>query len=162
MAKFGGKKKKDTPGMNTAALPDIVFMLLFFFMVATVMRENSLKIQDSETLVMVRLPKASEITKLKKKNLVKVINVGKPTKKYLSKYGDASRIQLDDVFGDKEDVREWIEKERASMPQKLQKKMNVSLKVDKETKMGIVSDVKQELRKANALKINYNAITGEL
>jgi len=155
MAKFGGKKKKDTPGMNTAALPDIVFMLLFFFMVATVMR-------DSETLVMVRLPKASEITKLKKKNLVKVINVGKPTKKYLSKYGDASRIQLDDVFGDKEDVREWIEKERASMPQKLQKKMNVSLKVDKETKMGIVSDVKQELRKANALKINYNAITGEL
>ena len=151
MAKFGGKKKKDTPGMNTAALPDIVFMLLFFFMVATVMR-------DSETLVMVRLPKASEITKLKKKNLVKVINVGKPTKKYLSKYGDASRIQLDDVFGDKEDVREWIEKERASMPQKLQKKMNVSLKVDKETKMGIVSDVKQELRKANALKINYNAI----
>ena len=59
-------------------------------------------------------------------------------------------------------AKEWIEKERASMPQKLQKKMNVSLKVDKETKMGIVSDVKQELRKANALKINYNAITGEL
>ena len=155
MSKFKKKKGGDLPAISTASLPDIVFMLLFFFMVATVMR-------DSETLVMVRLPKASEITKLKKKNLVKVINVGKPTKKYLSKYGDASRIQLDDVFGDKEDVREWIEKERASMPQKLQKKMNVSLKVDKETKMGIVSDVKQELRKANALKINYNAITGEL
>lgn len=155
MAKFGGKKKRETPAVSTASLPDIVFMLLFFFMVATVMR-------DSETLVIVSLPKASEITKLKKKNLVKVINVGKPSKKYLAAYGDASRIQLDDVFGDKEDVREWIEKERSSMPQKLQKKMNVSLKVDSETKMGIVSDIKQELRKANALKINYNAVTGDL
>ena len=155
MAKFGGNKKRKTPAVSTASLPDIVFMLLFFFMVATVMR-------DSETLVIVSLPKASEITKLKKKNLVKVINVGKPSKKYLATYGDASRIQLDDVFGDKEDVREWIEKERSSMPQKLQKKMNVSLKVDSETKMGIVSDIKQELRKANALKINYNAVTGDL
>ncbi len=67
------EKEKETPAVSTASLPDIVFMLLFFFMVATVMR-------DSETLVIVSLPKASEITKLKKKNLVKVINVGKPSK----------------------------------------------------------------------------------
>lgn len=155
MAKFGGKKQKETPAVSTASLPDIVFMLLFFFMVATVMR-------DSEQMVQITLPKGTEITKLKKKNLVQVLNVGPPTKKYVATFGDAPRIQLNDVFGGKEQVREHIEKARQEMPEKLQKKMIVALKVDSETKMGLVSDIKQELRKAGALKINYNALTGSV
>lgn len=155
MPKFGGKKKKETPGVSTASLPDIVFMLLFFFMVATVMKDN-------DTIVKVKLPKASEITKLKHKNKVQVINIGVPSKKYQAKYGDASRIQLNDVIANKEDVREWVNRVREEMPEKLKKQMIMALKIDHETKMGVVSDVKQELRKANALKINYSSLTGAI
>ena len=57
MSKFKKKKGGDLPAVNTASLPDIVFMLLFFFMVATVMRENTLKIEN-------KLPNADQVEKL--------------------------------------------------------------------------------------------------
>jgi len=151
MSKFTGKKKKDTPGISTASLPDIVFMLLFFFMVATVMR-------DKEEILKVSVPQATEIVKLKKKTLVSQILIGKP--KDAAKFGTASKIQFNDVFGTKNDVISFVENEKSNMLEMNKGKIIISLKVDKETKMGIVSDVKQELRKANALKINYNTIPG--
>lgn len=152
MAKIGGKKKKGTPGISTASLPDIVFMLLFFFMVSTVMR-------DKEELLKISPPKASEIVKLKKKSLVSHILIGKPKK--AEAFGTASKIQLNDVFATKDDIGQFVENEKSGVIEKNRNKLTFSLKIDKETKMGIVSDVKQELRKANALKINYNALPGQ-
>ncbi len=147
MASIRGKEKKGTPGISTASLPDIIFILLFFFMVATVMRERDVKVQ-------VIVPEGTEIVKLKKKSLISHIYIGKPSDPAL---GDASRIQLNDVLGDHKKVGEFVEIERKKLPEVDRKKMIVSLKVDTETKMGIVFDVKQELRQANALKINYAA-----
>ena len=147
MASIRGKEKKETPGISTASLPDIIFILLFFFMVATVMREREVKVQ-------VIVPDGTEIVKLRKKSLISHIYIGKPTDVAL---GDASRIQLNDVIGNHKKVGEFVEIERKKLPEVDRKKMIVSLKVDTETKMGIVFDVKQELRKANALKINYAA-----
>ena len=150
MAKFGRKGKGGVPEVSTASLPDIVFMLLFFFMVSTVMRETTLKIEQ-------HLPGATEVKKLEKKSLVSFINIGKPTSTFQSMFGTEPRIQLNDAFAKVEDIRDYITAEREKMDEKERPLMTVSLKVDDKTKMGIIIDVKQELRKASALKINYSS-----
>ncbi|GAB4254062.1 MAG: biopolymer transporter ExbD [Vicingaceae bacterium] len=149
MAKFKKKGAGSQPAISTASLPDIVFMLLFFFMVTTVMRETTLK-------VTVKTPAATEVDKLERKSLVSYIYIGKPIPALQSQFGTASRIQLNDAFATKEDIFQWVNMEREKVDEAEQPLMTFSLKVDAETKMGIVTDVKQELRKANALKINYS------
>lgn len=150
MSKFRKKGKKSQPAVNTAALPDIVFMLLFFFMVTTVMRETTLKVEN-------KIPDATEVDKLERKTLVSYIYIGKPTKALVGVYGDAPRIQLNDAFKTKEDIIQFVETEKLERMEAERNMITWSLKVDQYTKMGIVSEVKQELRKADALKINYSA-----
>ncbi len=155
MAKFNKKKSGDLPAINTASLPDIVFMLLFFFMVATTMRETTLVVQN-------KLPYADQVEKLDKKDLVMYIYIGQPTDAFQSKYGKESRIQLNDKFADLGDIRAFIASERASKREELVPFLTVALKVDEDANMGIVGDVKQELRKENALKINYTTKKGDI
>ncbi len=147
MSKLTGRKIKGIAAVSTASLPDIVFMLLFFFMVTTVMREQDL-------LVKVSKPDASEITKLEKKSLVDYINIGPPIDKRL---GSEPIIQLDDAIATTADIDQWIEDNRNERAEAEQSQITTSLKVNQDVKMGIVTDVKQELRKAQALKINYSA-----
>ena len=149
MSKFRKDSKKDTPGISTASLPDIVFMLLFFFMVTTVMRETTIMVQQS-------LPQATEIQKLEKKSLVSYIYIGSPVERMQGTYGTKARIQLNDAFATVDDIPQYITSERAARDEKEVPFMTTSIKADQNTKMGIVTDVKQELRKANALKINYS------
>ena len=149
MSKFRKDSKKDTPGISTASLPDIVFMLLFFFMVTTVMRETTIMVQQS-------LPQATEIQKLQKKSLVSYIYIGSPVERMQGTYGTKARIQLNDAFATVDDIPQYITSERTARDEKEVPFMTTSIKADQNTKMGIVTDVKQELRKANALKINYS------
>ena len=146
MSRFKEKGDKDTPGISTASLPDIIFMLLFFFMVTTVMRETELLVKVSPT-------SAKEVQKLEKKDLVSFIYIGEPI---VSKLGTNTRIQLNDAFGTVDDIPDYIAREREARDEADRKYLTTSLKVDKDTKMGIVSDVKQELRKVGAFKINYS------
>ena|SRR5680860_67549 len=155
MAKFTKKMGGELPAVNTASLPDIVFMLLFFFMVATVMRQNTLMIQN-------KLPFANQVEKLDKKDLVMYIYAGKPSPRYQQKYGTEARIQLNDKFAEVSDVQQFIYAERESKREELIPYLTTALKVDVETNMGLVSDIKQELRKAEALKINYTTRIGEV
>ncbi len=147
MAKFRKDGKKVLPAISTASLPDIVFMLLFFFMVVTTMREQTLKVKRP------RLPEGTEIKKLENKSLISYIYVGVPKDE---KQGTASRIQLNDQLADVDDIPMYIEGERELMGPAKATKMVTALKVDSDTKMGIVVDIKQELRKVHALKINYS------
>jgi biopolymer transport protein ExbD len=147
MAKFK-KRTKETPGIQTSSLPDIVFMLIFFFMVATVIRQNSLLVKNLR-------PQASEVTKVQQKSLTEYLYMGAPVER--EKYGDAPRLQLDDAFAQVVDVQAFVEAKRAETDPKLRTKITWSLKVDVDTRMGIVTEVKQELRKVEALKINYSA-----
>ncbi|MDB4268886.1 biopolymer transporter ExbD, partial [Flavobacteriaceae bacterium] len=140
MSKFKKKKGGESPAINTASLPDIVFMLLFFFMVATVMR-------DSTLLIVNKLPAADQIEKLDKKDRVMYIYAGKPSSRYVDKYGSTARIQLNDKFATVSEVGAFILAERASKRQELQNVLTTALKVDSETKMGLIQDIKQELRK---------------
>lgn len=153
MSKFKKKTGGELPAISTASLPDIVFMLLFFFMVATVMRDNELLIQNS-------LPKANQVTKLEKKERVMFIYAGKPHERYQSRFGTGARIQLNDRLSEVSDIKAFIFAERASRPPELEDKLTTSLKIDRDVKMGIVTEIKQELRKENALKINYTTNNG--
>lgn len=154
MSKFRKSDNKETPTISTASLPDIVFMLLFFIMVSTTMRETTMKVRVS-------LPEATEISKLEKKSLVSYIHVGPPQQQFVSQMGSEPRIQLNDDFKDVKDIIDYIESERQSLEEQEQKQMIVSLKVDEYTKMGIVTEIKQELRKAAALHINYSTKKGK-
>jgi biopolymer transport protein ExbD len=147
MSKFKKDGNKNTPAVSTASLPDIVFMLLFFFMVTTVMREVDLKIKLNQ-------PEATEIEKLEDRSLVDYIYIGEPQNTSL--YGTLPKIQLDDDFASIEDIQDYVFQKRSDRPEAVHGAIIISLKVDEETKMGIVTDVKQELRKAQSLKISYS------
>lgn len=150
MSRFKDKGSKGIPAISTASLPDIIFMLLFFFMVTTVMREVDLKVKIS-------LPEASEVTKLEDKALVDYIYIGPPSD---TKLGTEPMIQLNDQFAKLEEIDVWVGQGNERRDEVLQPKITRSLKVDKATHMKIVTDVKQELRKSNALKINYSTSRG--
>jgi biopolymer transport protein ExbD len=147
MARFKKEKSGDVPAISTSSMPDIIFMLLFFFMVTTTMREVTLKVRN-------RMPEASEVQKLEKKALVSFIYIGPPMQSKL--YGTESRIQLNDSFRNVSDIPEFIFVEREARVEADRPFLTTSLKVDKEVKMGVVTDVKQELRRVGAFKINYS------
>jgi biopolymer transport protein ExbD len=147
MGRFKEKKSASMPKISTASLPDIVFILLCFFMVSTTMRETTL-------IVKVRLPEATEVQKLEKKSLVSFIYVGQPIK---NMYGTESRIQLNDQFATIQDIQAFIATEREARDEADRRLITTSIKADRDTRMGIVSDIKQELRKSGAFKINYSS-----
>ncbi len=125
-------------------------MILFFFMVSTTMR-------DQELLVRYKLPEATEVQKLEKKSLVSFIHIGPPSMTMQAKFGTAPRIQLNDSYKSTRDILDFVAAERDKLSEADRASMTICLKADQATKMGIVTDVKQELRRANALKISYAA-----
>ncbi len=146
MSKFK-KKKKGLPDISTASLPDIVFMLLFFFMVATTMRETDLIIKKPA------LPVATEVKKLEHKSLVSTIYVGKSKDKRVS--GD--KIQVNDKIIDAKDVPSFIFAEQALRKEEEVKYMVTSIKADKEANVGTILDIKEQLRDINALKVSFSS-----
>lgn len=150
MAVMKKKGNKGLPPISTASLPDVIFMILFFFMVSTTMR-------DQEVLVRYRLPEATEVQKLEKKSLVSYIHIGQPALALQSKFGTAPRIQLNDSYRTARDIGDFVAAERDKLSEVDRASMTICLKADEATKMGIITDVKQELRRANALKISYAA-----
>ena len=153
MAKIRRNEKREMPALNTSSLPDIIFMLLFFFMSVTSMKEVTYKVDLSTE----KMPKVTELTKLEKKSLVRYIYVGKPKQEFTKMFGSDTRIQLDDQFAETNEIGDYIINERSAMKESDQGLMTVSIKADKETRMGVIADIKQELRRAYALKISYAA-----
>lgn len=135
--------------MNTSSLPDLIFTVLFFFMCVTSMREV-------DPLVDVTTPYGTQLEKLENKSLVTYIYIGQPIDKFRTQLGGGSRIQLNDKFADVDAIHDYIAQKRESMPEYDIPFMKVSLKIDENTKMGLVTEVKQALRKAWALNIVYS------
>ncbi|WP_139957702.1 ExbD/TolR family protein [Flavicella sediminum] len=153
MSKFG-KKKKGLPAVNTAALPDIVFMLLFFFMVTTTMRETDLVIEAPQ------LPNATEVKKLEHKSLVSTIYVGKA--KDQAKFGSGDKIQLNDKIATVNDVANFIYSEQEKHNPEEIPYMTTSIKSDVKASVGTIHDIRMELRDINALKVSYSTRKGDL
>jgi biopolymer transport protein ExbD len=152
MSKFR-KKKKPMPAVNTAALPDIVFMLLFFFMVTTTMRETDLRIENP------RLPSASEIKKLEHKSLVCTIYVGKSKDATRDGVG-YNKIQLNDKIASADQVPSFIINARTKVSEAEIPFMTTSIKADKESSVGTITDIRLKLRDVNALKVSYSTQKG--
>ncbi|HCC87641.1 MAG TPA: biopolymer transporter ExbD [Prevotella sp.] len=144
------KKSHEVPGLNTSSLPDLIFSVLFFFMIVTHMRQVTLKVEC-------RVPQGKNLTRLTKKSAVSYIYIGKPTKDLKGKYGDGTQIQLNDKFATAPEVMDYVTAEKKRMSPEDQRLMTVSVKADRDTKMGVITDVKQALRQAKALRINYSA-----
>lgn len=147
MSKFN-KKKKGLPPINTASLPDIVFMLLFFFMVATTMRETSILVKN-------QLPTSTEVKKLSEKRLVSTIYVGASANTPNGVTDAPDLIQLNDKIASVKDVRNFIYSERQDIPLAEQSAMTTLIKSDVNSTVGTITDIKKELREINALKVTY-------
>ncbi|MDQ3392666.1 MAG: biopolymer transporter ExbD [Bacteroidota bacterium] len=145
MSKFK-KKSNASQEIPTAALPDIIFMLLFFFMVTTVLRKSDLLVEQ-------KIPLAEQLQKIQRKSLVSHIYVGKP--KRTEVFGSEPRIQVNDVLVQPKDIPNFVEEERSKLAEAEREQMTMSLKVDEEAKMGIISDVQQQLKEVNARRILY-------
>lgn len=148
MSKFTKKKSGELPPVSTASLPDIVFMLLFFFMTVTEMK-------DSDLMVHNKVPTADQVQRLDKKDPVVYIYAGKPIDKYKDKYGSNAKIQINDKFADVSEVAPFILQYRDGIREELRDIFITALKVDAETNMGLVSDIREKLQEVNALKLNY-------
>jgi len=148
MSKFS-KKQKAEPTVSTASLPDIVFMLLFFFMVTTVLREQDLLVEQ-------KIPQATQLQKLQKKTLISYLFIGKP--KNTGLHGTEPRVQANDALITTPDIIQWVNQERDLLPESDRGLITISLKADREVKMGPISDVQTELREADARRILYASI----
>ena len=136
------------PKLNTSSLPDLIFTILFFFMIVTTMREVTLKVKFV-------VPAGTELEKLEKKSAVSFIYVGPPTDQLRAQFGSTTRIQLNDRYAEPREVMDFIYQERQSMSD--QTAQVVSIKADQRTQMGYITDIKEVLRKSWALKVNYSA-----
>ena len=150
MAKFTKKRGKSKPAISTASLPDIIFMLLFFFMVVTVLRDAELKVKVST-------PFATELTKLEEKSLVNYLYIGRPLERYREVYGTKPRLQLGDKFSTVADIPIFLEKHKIKVPENKRGRITSSLRIDGDVTMGIVQDIKTQLRKSGQLRLNYSA-----
>ncbi|MDR2026708.1 MAG: biopolymer transporter ExbD [Prevotellaceae bacterium] len=148
--KLTRKKKRNAGTYSSSSMSDIVFMLLFFFMVTTTMREEEINVK-------IKLPEATEIAKLERKDLTCYINVGAPLDALQSKYGTDTRMQLNDKFSSVDDIRDFVAAKREQLSEADRAQLAVAFKIDRDTRMGIVTDVKQELRRCQALSIIYLA-----
>ena len=148
MAGFKKKEGREMPEMNTSSLPDLIFTILFFFMIVTTMREVTLKVKFT-------VPSGTELEKLTKKSAVSFIYVGPPTDALRAQMGSSTRIQLNDRYAEPRDVMDFVAQERQGMTN--QAEQIISIKADSRTQMGIITDIKEVLRKSWALRINYSA-----
>lgn len=136
------------PGLNTAALPDLIFTVLFFFMIVTHMRKVELKVKY-------QVPAGTELSRLTKKSTVTYIYIGRGVGGSDTKM----HVQLNDKLSEVSDIVDYIVEERKRMSPEDVGKMTVSIKADRQADMGLITDVKQALRQANALRINYSAVS---
>ena len=136
------------PGLNTAALPDLIFTVLFFFMIVTHLRKVELKVKY-------QVPAGTELSRLTKKSTVTYIYIGRGVGGSDTKM----RVQLNDKLSEVSDIVDYIVEERKRMSPEDVGKMTVSIKADRQADMGLITDVKQALRQANALRINYSAVS---
>jgi biopolymer transport protein ExbD len=142
------KGSREMPEMNTSSLPDLIFTILFFFMIVTTMREVTLKVKFT-------VPAGTELEKLEKKSAVSFIYVGPPTDQLRAQYGSTTRIQLNDRYAEPSEVMDFVYQERQSMSD--QSAQVISIKADQRTQMGYITDIKEVLRKSWALKVNYSS-----
>ena len=134
---FRHSASRKMPGLNLASMPDLIFTVLFFFMIVTHMRHDDVRVRY-------QVPAGTEVQKLQQRTAV--INV----------YVSASQIQVNSQPTDINHLASLIEAERKKLSEENAERLTVSLKADRHTPMGVIADVKESLQKSFALRINYS------
>ena len=129
------RTRREIPGLNTSSLPDLIFTVLFFFMIVTHMRKVTLKVKY-------QVPQGTELTRLTKKTAVSYIYIGKPVTGTVQ---GNTVIQLNDKYATTTDIIDYIAAEKSRMSPEDQQQMTVSIKADRSTKMGIIKSFKNQL-----------------
>lgn len=150
MGRFKRQGDHRVPGLNVAALPDLIFTVLFFFMIVTHMRQVEPKVRYT-------VPQGSEVVKDVRKTGLVYILIGKPVDSQGRVVSDEPRIQLNNRYVAVEEIPGAIDDERKKMLDDERQHLTVSIRADRETPMGVIHDVKQALRRAGVLNINYSA-----
>ena len=140
------RRSRELPQLNTSSLPDLIFTVLFFFMIVTHMRDVDLKVRYE-------VPQGTELQKLTHKSAVTYIYIGRVKDAPV----DSFYIQLNDRLSSVDDIKAYVESERSKMSSEDQPRMTVSIKADRDVPFGIISDVKKALQQSFALKVNYSA-----
>ena len=150
MSRFKRQRQRTVPALNVASLPDLIFTVLFFFMIVTHMRDVDPKVQYN-------VPEGTELTKVVNKSGLVYLFIGKPVDAQGRVIADETRIQMGNRYVTVDEIGAEIEKERNRMSEDDRQRLTVSIRADRDTEMGLINDVKQALRKAGALNINYSA-----
>jgi len=154
MSRFKRQRQRTVPALNVASLPDLIFTVLFFFMIVTHMRDVDPKVQYT-------VPQGTELAKEVNKSGLVYVFIGKPVDAQGRVIADEPRIQMGDRYVTVDEIGAEIEKERNRMSEDDRQRLTVSIRADRDTEMGLINDVKQALRKAGALNINYSATKEE-
>lgn len=142
------RKRHDVPMLNTASLPDLIFTVLFFFMIVTHMQKVAVKVRF-------QVPQGTQLTRLVKKSAVSYIYIGYPGTGVAT--SSAERIQLNDKFATATEVSSYVRAELDRMSPEDRQQMTVSIKADRSTPMRMIADVKQALRQAKVYRVSYSA-----
>ncbi len=144
------KRHSSVPSLNVASMPDLIFTVLFFFMIVTHMRSDELKVR-------LNVPAGSEVKKLLGHPAIVNIYIGKSINKETGKQGDSWLVQLNGEIVTAKEIPTLINEIRGKLSAENAERLTVSLRADRHAPMGLVSDVKQALQQSYALKLNYNA-----
>lgn len=140
------RPRRSVPTLNTSSLPDLVFTVLFFFMIVTHFRKTDVKVKYRE-------PVGTELTRLANHSAVSYIYIGTP----MNAKSAAKIIQAGDRYATPADIMAFVERERSQMSESERSQMIVTIKADRSTPMSMINEVKRSLRKAGALTITYSA-----
>lgn len=150
MSRFNKNGGREMPEMNTSSLPDLIFTILFFFMMVTSMREVTLMVKFDK-------PTGTQLEKLARKSSTSFIYIGRPTEALRGQYGTGHRIQINDRYVEAPEIHDFVYAERDELAEADKPFYTVSIKADHNTPMGIITDAKQVMRKAYVLKMMYSA-----
>ncbi len=144
------RPSREVPGLNLASLPDLIFTVLFFFMIVTHMRQITPQVHYE-------VPQGTEIGKdVRKAGLISIL-IGHPVDAQGNQTAQETRIQVNNQLVRIDQIEAAIEEARSQMSDDERQHLTVSIRADRQTEMGVINDVKQALRRAGALNINYSA-----
>lgn len=144
-------RNHDIPALNTASLPDLIFSILFFFMLVVHMRKATVHVKY-------QVPTATELSRLYNKSSVQYIYIGCPVNKFGQVDGKETVVQLNDHLTSIPEIKNYLIRLSAALPPEQRRQLSVSIKADRHVDMGTIMDLKQALREANVLNLNFTAV----
>lgn len=144
-------RNHDIPALNTASLPDLIFSILFFFMLVVHMRKATVHVKY-------QVPTATELSRLYNKSSVQYIYIGRPVNKLGQVDGKETVVQLNDHLTSIPEIKNYLIRLSAALPPEQRRQLSVSIKADRHVDMGTIMDLKQALREANVLNVNFTAV----